>query len=281
MKKVVFIATLASCATGGCSLFLDTSGFSGSGPSSVADGGDDSSVANGDGGVSDSDGDLPDADTDADADTTPVLARDSFSRTSVDELGMAEVGGSWTTAGAPTAFAVTSGAARITLDNGSTRTAKLDGVSADDVDAQLVVTTDKVTNGTAYLSLVARTVGNAEYRCRLVIDDGSAQATISRLDSNDTLTNVAVSAPLFPVTAGEAMRIRCQARGTAPTELRMKLWRAALAEPAAWALNASDPTPSHQAPGAVGFHFYMSGTTNGPIVVLLDDLLVRPASLLP
>ncbi len=277
MREVVLIASLAASASAvvGCSLFLDTSGFSGAELPSVP--GDD----DGDGGALAPDGASSDADADADTDTIPVIARDTFSRTSVDELGIAEIGGAWTTAGAPEAFAVSSGAARITLANGSTRTGTLDGVSADDVDAQLVMTTDKVTNGTAYLSLVARSVGSAEYRCRLVVDGGSAHATISRLDGNDSLTHVATSAPLFVVTAGEGMRIRCQARGTGPTELRMKLWRAALAEPTAWTLVASDPTPSHQAPGAVGFHFYMSGTTNGPIVVSLDDLLVRPASLLP
>gem|GEM_PF-1711214 len=253
----------------GCFLALDTTGLSGGEPST----GDERPVPSVEAGT--------DSNTALDAAPAPMLAQDTFSRTTTDELGRAEIGGAWSTTGNSTAFAVSDGEARIQLEDASTRTARLTAVTTDDADVQLVITTDKVTNGTAYLGVVGRAIGNDEYRCRLIIEDGAARATLTRRESGDTLTHLAASSPLFPVTAGEPTRIRCSVTGTAPTLLRMKLWRAGLAEPDHWTLTASDATRAFQTSGAVGVHLYMSGASNGAMVVLLDDLFVRPASLMP
>lgn len=269
MKRQVLAAVVALSTVSGCFLALDTTGLSGGEPST----GDERPVPSVEAGT--------DSNTALDAAPAPMLAQDTFSRTTTDELGRAEIGGAWSTTGNSTAFAVSDGEARIQLEDASTRTARLTAVTTDDADVQLVITTDKVTNGTAYLGVVGRAIGNDEYRCRLIIEDGAARATLTRRESGDTLTHLAASSPLFPVTAGEPTRIRCSVTGTAPTLLRMKLWRAGLAEPDHWTLTASDATRAFQTSGAVGVHLYMSGASNGAMVVLLDDLFVRPASLMP
>lgn len=276
VKRHLLAAAGAAIAASGCALALDTTGLSGGAGSSADSGIQDATTETG--AEAGSGGTL---DADLDDDSIVVIARDTFSRTAIDELGTAEKGGAWSTAGAPTAFSVSSGAARIALEPGSTRRAKLTDVAADDADVQLVITTDKVTNDTAYLGVLGRVIGTTEYRCRLVIEGGAAHATITRADSDEALTHLAVSAPLFPVTAGEPMGVRCQAAGTSPTILRIKLWRAVLGEPAAWTLTASDATPSFQTTGTVGVHFYMGSAADGTVVVSLDELLVRPASRMP
>lgn len=267
-------AAITSVTSTGCALALDTSGLSGGGSSeqdTTAEAGAASEAAPGSNGAQDAG---------LDGDAIPVIARDSFSRTLSDELGVAEVGGEWSTVGASAAYSVSDGAARIVLEQGSTRRAELTGVATNDADATIVIMTDKVPSGTPYLGVLGRAVGSAEYRCRLVIEGGAARATITRADSDDALTHLAASAPLFQVTAGEPVAVRCQAAGTAPTMLRIKIWRAALGEPAAWTLTASDATAALQSTGTVGVHFYM-GDSDGALRISLDDLLVRPASRMP
>lgn len=273
-NQLVLTAAIASVATAGCALALDTSGLSG--------GGSSSQDATAEAGVASEAG--PDSkgadDAGLNGDVIPVIARDSFSRTVSDELGAAEIGGEWRTEGASAAFSVSDGAARIVLDQGSTRRAELTGVATNDADVSIVIATDKVSTGTAYLGVLGRAIGSAEYRCRLIIDAGAARATITRADSDDALTHLTESAPLFQVIADEPMAVRCQAAGSAPTMLRMKLWRAALGEPTAWTLTASDTTAALQGAGTVGVHFYM-GVSDGAVRVSLDNLLVRPASRMP
>jgi hypothetical protein len=73
------------------------------------------------------------------------------------------------------------------------------------------------------------------------------------------------------------LNIRFQVSGTSPTTLRAKLWKVGTTEPVAWQLTVTDATASLQAPGAIGFESYISGSaTNAPVTVSLDNFLANP-----
>jgi hypothetical protein len=69
--------------------------------------------------------------------------------------------------------------------------------------------------------------------------------------------------------------MRVQMTGTNPTTIRMKVWQAGTAEPAAWLLTVTDGTAELQTAGAVGIRSYVGGaTTNGPVVYSYDEFKV-------
>jgi hypothetical protein len=73
------------------------------------------------------------------------------------------------------------------------------------------------------------------------------------------------------------LNVRLQVTGTSPTTLRLKVWPATAAEPAAWQLTGTDSAAGLQVAGAVGVTAYLSsGATNAPIVLRMSGLSARP-----
>ena len=71
--------------------------------------------------------------------------------------------------------------------------------------------------------------------------------------------------------------LRAQFKGSAPTEIRAKLWDATALEPEEWLAVATDDTQVLQTAGAVGFRFYDGGEPGHlPVSVTWDDLCVSP-----
>jgi large repetitive protein len=212
-----------------------------------------------------------------------ILARDTFTRTVMSGFGAAEVGGVWGLSGSADMFAVTGGSGTINVSSGVSRSARLGGdVSTDDVDMQVVFAFDKMpTGGGLYASLEARRVDNLTcYRAVIIArTDGSLIVSFSRQQSGDTLT-ADVPTPVV-VSARDFIKARVQVTGTSPTHLRLKVWNATGSEPAPWLLDTIDSTPALQAKGTIGLDFYLSGTATSPVLVSVDNLLVRPASRLP
>ena len=70
--------------------------------------------------------------------------------------------------------------------------------------------------------------------------------------------------------------MRYQVTGTNPTTLRAKVWPTGATEPVNWMVSVSDTFAALQTAGMVGLQPYLSSTaTNAPIVVRIDNLVVR------
>lgn len=288
MRLVVLASlALASCAVAACSLLVDTSGLGGAGTSDDG-GGEETGIGAAETGAADASEAAAAADADATVDggddaAIPVLARDTFSRTTANGWGQAEIGGLWSLAGAASQFAVTGGAGAITIaSEGTGGNAQLGAVSTDDAEVDVVLRADKLGSGSGlYLSIHGRRVGSNEYTCTLIVKaNGTFSSSIDRQQASSViLASVPTSSTISP---GEAIRVRFQATGTQPTHLRMKVWKMTEAQPADWTLQVIDSAAELQAKGTVGLDAYLSSTaTNAPVRVSFDDVLVQPASLVP
>ncbi|CAN5139058.1 hypothetical protein BH09ACT10_BH09ACT10_02170 [soil metagenome] len=212
---------------------------------------------------------------------------DTFTRTTSNGWGSADTGGAWTTAGGVVGnYAVSAGAGAITLPAaGQTRSVYLGATTRTDTDMRVTLSLDKVPTGSgAYLDVIGRRIStNNEYRARLVMaSTGRITAQLTALRGTSSAVALALAVTLPPtITYGPntQLHVRMQVTGTNPTTVRLKVWPATDAEPAAWQTTATDTTPALQAPGAIGLTSYLSGSvTNGPIVLRLDNVTARPAA---
>jgi hypothetical protein len=263
-------------------LLVDTSELSSVGVGTRGEGGGADEAASGAPSGSDAEGDAAALDASFDG-AAPVLALDTFTRTTQDGLGDAEIGGTWQLGGDPARFSVANGSARIVLPAAGVSSAAALGIETDDAELDLVLATNKLGSGSGlYVSAVVRQVGKDVYRGALIIGaDARVAIELARIVSGAEA--VLGSRVYFPsIVPGEALRIRIQAMGTSPSRLRLKVWKATGPEPSSWTLQATDSSPSLQATGGVGLNAYLSSTaTNAPIAITMDDVLVRPASLVP
>ncbi|WP_200961305.1 LamG domain-containing protein [Phycicoccus sp. Soil802] len=209
-----------------------------------------------------------------------VFARDDFGRTVTGGWGTADVGGAWTIGGPTTRWSVGGGTGKVSLNAGDGYTAYLPSVSSTGTEVKTLVTTDKVpTGGGQYVSVIGRRVSSTvDYRAKVRMAAGGAVAVWLTRNQSGAET-VLSSATLAGVSynAGDSLRVRLQATGTAPTTLRVKVWKVGASEPAAWALTSTDNTGGFQAAGSAGLYPYLSGsTTNGPVVYSIDEWWVGP-----
>jgi hypothetical protein len=213
----------------------------------------------------------------------PFYATDAFTRVVATGWGTADLGGAWTT-GAASLFAVNGSVGTMRLTPGSGPSIYLNGVSSNNTDVQVSVSTDKVaTGGGIYANVTARRIAAAgEYRAKARLTPTGAIAlsivSVSTTGVETTLKSEVVIAGLT-VTPGTQFRIRFQATGTSPTTLRAKVWKVGTTEPAAWAVSITDTTAGLQAAGSVGIMGYLSSTaTNSPVVESFDNIQVGPAN---
>ena len=110
------------------------------------------------------------------------MAADTFGRTITNGLGVADVGGAWTTSGLATNYAVADGRASMNVAAvGGTATGYLNSVSVANVDAVVDISYDKAaTGGGFYTSLVARRIGNSDYRLKLRVMPTGTQVFLIR-----------------------------------------------------------------------------------------------------
>ena len=112
------------------------------------------------------------------------------------------------------------------------------------------------------------------------MSSGVVQVSMNRIVGGaETTIGASVNVAGLTYTAGQQLRVRTQAVGTAPTTVRVKVWPAGAAEPAAFQQSATDTTAGLQGPGAVGLYGYLSSSATAAGVVRFDDLTaVRPAA---
>ncbi|GAB2849883.1 PKD domain-containing protein [Microbacterium insulae] len=204
------------------------------------------------------------------------VARDDFERTVATGWGTAPTGGAWGTAAG---FSVSEGTGKISLAAGQTRTNLLGGVNAQNVDARLAISTDKVANGGGlHLNYLVHKTAAGDYRMKLRISaTGVVQVSVSKIvgTTETILSNRTLSG--YTHTAGAKLRLRFQATTAGgATTLGAKVWLDGTAEPADWYVSATDAQAELQGAGQVGVLTYLSGSaTNAPLTVSVDDLEVR------
>ncbi|MGN7799273.1 PKD domain-containing protein [Leifsonia sp. 22587] len=202
-----------------------------------------------------------------------TLARDAFGRTVSNGWGSADVGGGWTASGTTSFYSVASGAGQMNDPAGSSKTETLSGVSSTRTDSTVTFTTDVgPTGGGIFGSVIGRQAGSSSYEGRAWLSSsGAVQAQL--LINGTSVQSVPVSGLTY--TAGQPIAIRIQAVGTSPTTLKVKVWSATQAEPAAWQVSTTDSTSGLQAAGGVALRAYLSATaTDTPVTVRFDNFLV-------
>lgn len=205
--------------------------------------------------------------------TGSTLAKDGFERTVSNGWGSAETGGGWSVSGTASFYSVASGGGRMNDAAGSTRTATLNAVSSSRTDSTVTFTTDLApTGGGMFVSAIARQVGSSSYEGRAWLSaSGAVQAQV--LVNGNAVQSVVVGGLTY--AAGQQLNLRVQAVGTSPTTLRVKVWSATQAEPAAWQASVTDSTAGLQSAGAVGLRAYLSASaTATPVTVRFDNYLV-------
>jgi PKD repeat protein len=214
--------------------------------------------------------------------TDPVVtayAADAFGRTVANGWGTADLGGTYTLTGTAANFSVGAGVASIVLPAaGALRSALLAGVSAQDVDIKVRVSTDKLPTGGGYwVYLVARRNGTNEYRPKIhVFANGSIAVNASRVINNsETAVAPEVTVAGLSSTANSYIWIRAQVIGTGSTTIRIKAWADGQSEPVNWQFSATDTTAALQGAGNVGLRAYIGGNvSNAPLTFRFDDYSV-------
>ncbi|GIG28925.1 PKD domain-containing protein [Cellulomonas marina] len=211
------------------------------------------------------------------APVTTVVGADTFGRTVTSGLGTADTGGAWTTTSG--VASVSGGAGRLALaTKSSAASGRLPGASGTDLVTSATFALDKRANGSGtYLMVRGRIADNGDaYRLKITVGSaGTVTAQLAKgVGSTETALGSAVTVP-GTLGAGAGLRATLSVTGSGPSSVQGKVWLAAQAEPTGWTVQATDSTPSLQGSGHAGVYAALSSsTTNGPVVVALDDVQV-------
>ncbi|WP_374311546.1 PKD domain-containing protein [Microbacterium sp.] len=204
------------------------------------------------------------------------IAKDDFERVVATGWGTAVTGGPW---GTTTGFSVAGGVGKATLNAGQTRTNLLTAVSAQDVDARLVFSSDVVANGGGlHMNYLVHKSTAGDYRLKLRISSAGA-VTVSLAKVVGTTETLIVNRTLsgYTHTAGAKLQLRIQAvTSGGTTALKGKVWADGTVEPTDWFVSTTDAQAELQGAGQVGILTYLSGSaTNVPVTVSVDNLEVK------
>jgi PKD repeat protein len=216
------------------------------------------------------------------------LLQDNFNRPGVSSWGSTQVGGSWLLRGGQTNFDVSDGRGGIVIHSGQGPKAIASSALGTSTDARVSLALDRLPDeGSVYLALTSRTSedGDSGYRAKVrVQSDGAVGLSLVRVvDKTETTLAAAEGVTSLSRDQGDgwgepvpdAFLVRLQTEGSAPTEVRAKVWPAGTPEPEEWVVAASDRTYGLQVPGRAGIWSYLSRTaTNGPVVAYVDSVLV-------
>jgi PKD repeat protein len=205
------------------------------------------------------------------------FASDTFARTIASGWGSAELGGPWVTSGTTS---VAGGVGRLTAGAGAGASAALRPGDTTSTDLLLTTTVDKAPTGSGSMLWVRarRVTGAGDYRSKTWWQTGGLRVSLVRATAagTETLLTPTITVP-GTFAPGDRVRVRTQVTGTAPTTLRLKVWREGQPEPTAWTATATDATAGLQVPGSITLSTYVSGSaTNGPVTISVDDLVATP-----
>jgi len=202
--------------------------------------------------------------------TGTVIAQDAFARTVASGWGSADVGGAWTITGNAANLSVGSGVGRMSIPAGSTRTARLNGVSSNDTDLRVTVSLDSLpTVKGSYVDVIGRQVGTSQYIAEVWVKPAGDVVVV--LEQGSTVLATAPVAGLS-YTPGTQLQLRVRVTGTSPTTVQAKVWPTGQIEPSAWTASATDNTAALQAAGSLGLQAYLASTATGTVVTSFDNL---------
>ena len=203
-----------------------------------------------------------------------VLVEDAFGRTVSGGLGVADVGGAWTTWAGTARSSVSPGAATLDLPGAGLNTgAFLGDVSATDVEVRASFGLSSVPTGSGTFVYVTgrRVESGLEYRPRVrVLPDGRVALALSRLSGGaESFPGGEVFVPGVQWSPGTVLEVRLRVTGTSPTQLALSVWAAGGEEPAAPVVTWTDDTAGLQVPGSVGFTAHRPGNSTAATAVTL------------
>jgi PKD repeat protein len=201
---------------------------------------------------------------------TTLLASDEFDRTLASGWGRADLGGSWTLSGDSSRFSVSGSAGRLRVPANWTHSANLNTVSSKSSRVTAEFSVDKIVEGT-YVALVGRQVGAEYYAARLTLQaNGQGRLLLVR----GTGESLGVYTPTFSFLPGERYRLSTEVKGTSPTTVSAKVWKAADPEPAGWQRTATTSFAALQAAGAIGVFSYLpsASAASAPVTVAFHQL---------
>jgi PKD repeat protein len=201
-------------------------------------------------------------------------AADAFGRSVAGGWGSADTGGPWTLNGSASLFAVGGGVGTISLTKaGAGPSAYLNSVSTRDLTGTVDVAFNSVPTGNGYYAyLIVRHSSTGDYRVQIKVLPTSTTISLTKVVGGTT-TTIASKTISMTYTAGEALRLKLQVSGAAPTTLAGKVWPVGTAEPAAFQVSGTDSEASLQTAGAVGVMAYLSSTvTTVPVAASFDNL---------
>lgn len=139
-------------------------------------------------------------------------------------------------------------------------------------------TTDQAaTGGGIFTTISGRRVSSTDdYRLNVRLSSTSkVVVSIGALQGSATAVTLSSSVTLpGTYSPGTDVHVRLQAQGTSPTTIRAKVWLEGETEPSAWTVSATDSYGPLQAPGAIGFAAYLSGSaTVAPVNLNLHKLV--------
>jgi PKD repeat protein len=198
----------------------------------------------------------------------PVLADDTFGRSTTDGLGIADVGGVWQVSAGATRQSVSPGAATLTLPAAGNNTGSYLPISQTyaDLRTSFAATSTPTGNGT-YVYLTGRRTGAGEYRVRVrLLADGRVGLALSRVSGGTEAfpggeTIVSGVTYASPATLNAHVLVT----GSGTTTVQATVWTTG-AEPAPQ-LTRTDTTAALQAAGGVGITAHRpTGTTTATAV---------------
>ena len=204
-----------------------------------------------------------------------LIASDTHTRESAVAWGNPEVGGAYTYTHAASFSA--NGRAGVVLPPraGSSVTANLGSVSAEDTNATTSITFPKIpSSGYVYAGVQVRAKGSSYYQSQLRLG-ANGTVTLALLRVNGSTASQTVLRPDVVVArglvAGEKLWVDAQVTGRSPVAFSARAWVAGSTRPS-WQSTASDSTPYRIATaGSVGLWTYIS-TAGQPQPVAYDDL---------
>ncbi|MEZ5310115.1 MAG: PKD domain-containing protein [Microthrixaceae bacterium] len=209
-----------------------------------------------------------------------VHASDTFTRSSSNGWGTADMGGTWTHEGNAALFSASGSTGIQNLDAaGRTLGSNLTGFSATDTVASVEMSIDKpLTGGGLFNYISVRKIANAEYQLRVRAETTKTSLTLYRVLNGATTALSSANIAGMILTPGQTYKVALSAQGTSPTTLGAKIWDTSGTEPATPQVTATDSTAALQAAGGLGLKNYLSGsTTNAPLQVSYDNLVVASA----
>ncbi len=205
-----------------------------------------------------------------------VFAEDAFSRVLASGWGSADVGGPWSLTGTAANYSVGGGLGSIKITRaGSGPAAYLNSVSKTNIDLTTGVKMDSMPTGAGtYFALNGRGTATDNYRGKgRVLPNGSVSLFLTKTVAGVETTLVTQNVSGLTYASGDQLQLRMQVTGTAPTQLKLKVWKSGTTEPTAWNLTTSDSTAGLQQAGGVGLWAYLSATaTTLPVTVSFTAL---------